>query len=92
MVESPPLHISSGELANLTEAIRKGFGVNEEIKEIHECDCGANRKSNFVAISDKESRFGIKNSTTVQDGNDKDRMISELALLLDAPNPCSRHS
>ena len=85
------INLSQQQLESLSQKITAALDEEVLIVGVSQCEKGANGTMHFVAESDSGACFGLKSTAPtrgVVNGTEKERLVAEVAELLDAPAFC----
>jgi hypothetical protein len=83
-------NLSAQKLQSLGDKISAVLNRSMQVARVYQCGSGGNNPSHFVAETTTGEYIGLKSSSRggVANGDEKERLIAELASALDAPNVC----
>ena len=85
----PEQNLSAQKIQSLGDKISAALGRPTQVAKVYQCGVGANSRTHYVAETTTGAKVGLKASSRgVAGGDEKERLISELASVLDAPCTC----
>ena len=86
MARMEPLSVAANQLESLTELLRNNFQIKDQVETVYCLREGGCAAQHMVVKVTNGDMYGLKSSTRVINALDKELLMSDLAMLLEAPN------